>query len=83
MAMALSPPERRPQPAIAGSWPKIAVEHEVPVLGAHAQLVVVWIEYLEAILRGLREWNAMPRIFVKAVGAGLGFAGPSWNFELS
>jgi hypothetical protein len=26
------------------------------------QLVVVWIEYLEAILRRLREWNAMPRI---------------------
>jgi hypothetical protein len=50
--------------------------------GAHPQLVVVWIEYLEAILRGLREWNAMPRIFVRAVGAGLGFAGPSWNFKL-
>jgi hypothetical protein len=55
-------PERRPQPAVAGSRPKIAVEHEALVFGAHAQLVVVWIEYLEAILRGLREWNAMPRI---------------------
>ena len=76
-------PKRRPHPAVAGSRPKIAVEHEALVFGAHAQLVVVWIEYLEAILRGLREWNAMPRIFVKAVGAGLGFAGPSWNFELS
>src|ERR1700719_1949732 len=75
-------PERRPHPAVAGSRSKIAVEHEAPVFGAHAQLVVVRIEYFEAILRRLREWNAMPRIFVRAVGAGLGFAGPSRNFEL-
>src|SRR6202047_3060252 len=75
-------PERRPHPAVARSRPKIAVEHQSPVFGAHAQLVVVRIEYFEAILRSLRERNAMPRIFVRAVGAGLGFAGPSRNFEL-
>src|ERR1700716_693081 len=75
-------PEWRPHPAVVRSRSKIAVEHEAPVLGAHAQFVVVWIEYLETILRVLREWNAMPRIFVRAIGAGLGFAGPSWNFEL-
>src|SRR5450631_2146940 len=76
-------PERRPLPAIVGSRPEIAVEQEAPLFCAHAQLVVVWVDHLEAILRGLREGNAMPCIFMRAVDAGLGFAGPARNFELS
>src|SRR5208283_2870905 len=49
--------------------------------GAHTQLIVVWVEHFDAILRSLRERNAMPRIFVRAIGAGLRFARPSRNLE--
>jgi hypothetical protein len=73
--------KRRPISLLVWRRAEIAVKHEPPVRRRDAQLVGVRVEDLDAIMRGLREGNAVPGVFVRAVDARLGLAGPSGNFE--
>src|SRR5690349_9335306 len=75
-------PERRPLDARARIRAEIAVQDQPPVARGHAQFIVKRIEQLDAVGRAFGKWNAVPRVFVRAILPRHGLPGPAGDFHL-
>src|SRR6202050_15164 len=74
--------KRRPLQIALWLRSKITVENPLAVSFRNTQFVFVRGENLDSILRTFGEWGAVPRVFVRIVGARLGLTGPAGHVEL-
>src|SRR4051812_32339299 len=60
---------------------EVALEPQYAVTRGYTELVGIWVRQFQACPRSLGKWNAMPWIFLRAIGSGFGLARPAGNFE--
>ena len=65
-----------------GRETEIPIEEKLAIALTDMQLIIIRIENLEAVLRTLRKWKAVPDVFTIPVRQWFTFARPTGDFHL-